>query len=72
MESNPRPADKAVRMVISAAIITLFITDIITGVTGAIALVLSAILLLTVFSDYCPLYDLIRIFEPKNKAIGHK
>ncbi len=48
--------DKAVRILIAAAIIILYFTHQISGTMAIIGLVLSGIFILTSFISFCPLY----------------
>lgn len=50
-------ADKAVRLIVAAALIGLYFADIITGITGIIAIVIAAVFALTSFISFCPLYS---------------
>jgi len=49
-------ADKTIRIIIAAVISGLFIGNIISGTVGYLLLALAAILLLTSFVSFCPLY----------------
>ena len=56
MEKNMGLADRNIRVIIAAIIVTLYITKIITGTLGIILIVLSAVFLLTSLVGFCPLY----------------
>ncbi len=49
-------ADKAIRILIAIVVIALYFSNIISGTTAIILLVLSAVLMLTSFMGFCPLY----------------
>jgi hypothetical protein len=49
-------ADKMIRIIIAAVISGLFIGNIISGTVGYLLLALAAILLITSFVSFCPLY----------------
>jgi len=48
--------DRALRFLIAIAIVALYITDTINGLTATILLILSAILIGTSIVSFCPLY----------------
>jgi hypothetical protein len=56
MKKNMGSIDKAVRILIAAAIIILYFTHQISGTMAIIGLVLSGIFILTSFISFCPLY----------------
>jgi hypothetical protein len=56
MRTNMGSADKTIRIIIAAVISGLFIGNIISGTVGYLLLALAAILLLTSFVSFCPLY----------------
>ena len=58
---NLGTADKVIRLVISAVIVILFLTDLIGGPLAAFLLSLSAILALTAVVGLCPLYKVFGI-----------
>ncbi len=60
--------DRAVRFIIAALIVVLYMTGQITGVAGTIALILAAVFLLTSFIQFCPLYLPFGISTKKEKA----
>jgi hypothetical protein len=59
VEKNLHTADKVVRLVISAVIITLFATDLIGGPLAAGLLSLAAILVITALVGFCPVYKVL-------------
>ena len=60
-------ADKAVRLIVAAALIGLYFADIITGITGIIAIVIATVFALTSFISFCPLYSPLGINTCKKK-----
>lgn len=48
--------DKVVRILIAVAILVLYFTNVISGLTATIALILSAVFMLTSLVGFCPLY----------------
>ena len=49
-------ADRIIRVIIAALIVTLYFTNILAGTLGIILLILAGIFLLTSFISFCPLY----------------
>lgn len=58
---NLGAADKAVRVIVAAVIVFLFLMDLIGGPLAAGLLALSAILVLTALVGFCPLYKIFGI-----------
>jgi len=56
MKKNVGTIDKVIRIVFAIAVITLFLTNVISGVLGIVLLALSAILVVTSMIGVCPLY----------------
>jgi len=56
MKKNMGTADRVIRILIAAVIITLYFTNIISGTVAIILLALSGIFILTSFISICPLY----------------
>jgi hypothetical protein len=54
-------ADKSIRLLISAIMITLYFTNIVSGTVGIILLILSGVLILTSVINFCPLYTIFGI-----------
>ncbi|HEY9083113.1 MAG TPA: DUF2892 domain-containing protein [Vicingaceae bacterium] len=61
MKKNMGTADKIIRIIIAAIIVTLYFTEMITGTVAIVLLVLSGIFVLTSFISFCPLYTLFGI-----------
>jgi hypothetical protein len=56
MKKNMGSADRIIRMIIAAVLITLYITGVLTGTVGLILVGLSVIFVLTSLVSFCPLY----------------
>ena len=56
MKANMGSMDKTIRIVIAVIIAALYFTGTISGTLGIVLLVLAAVLLLTSFISFCPLY----------------
>jgi hypothetical protein len=65
MKANIGTIDKSVRIILAAIIAVLYFTDIISGTVGIILLVVAAILLLTSFLNFCPIWKLLGISTVK-------
>ncbi|MCW8897867.1 MAG: DUF2892 domain-containing protein [Flavobacteriales bacterium] len=61
MKKNMGTADKIIRIIIAAIIVTLYFTEMITGTIAIVLLVLSGIFVLTSLISFCPLYTLFGI-----------
>ena len=71
MKKNISSADRVLRFIIAAIIVTLYFTNIVTGTLALVLLVVAAVLMLTVFIGVCPLYSLFGISTlKKNKNYG--
>lgn len=56
MKKNMGSADRIIRMIIAAIVVTLYITNVISGALGIILLILAGIFVLTSMISTCPLY----------------
>ena len=56
MEKNMGSADRTIRVIVAAIIVTLYMTKIISGTLGIVLIVVSALFLLTSFISFCPMY----------------
>jgi hypothetical protein len=65
---NLGTADKAIRLIISAIIVILFVMDLIGGPLAAGLLALSAVLALTAAVGLCPLYKVLGIDSRKRAS----
>lgn len=53
--------DKMIRLTIAGILFVLYFLNLITGITAIIALVLAAVLVVTGFLRFCPLYAFFKI-----------
>ena len=58
MKKNMGNADRIIRLIIAAIIVTLYFTNVITGTLGISLLVVSGVFALTSFVKFCPIYAL--------------
>ncbi|MEX0810664.1 MAG: DUF2892 domain-containing protein [Chitinophagales bacterium] len=56
MKKNMGIIDRIIRFLIAAAIVVLYMTDVISGTLAIVLLVFAAIFVLTSFISFCPLY----------------
>lgn len=56
MKTNIGKADKIIRLIIAAIIVTLYFTNVVTGTLGIVLLVVAAIVTLTALINFCPIY----------------
>ncbi|MFZ5553995.1 MAG: YgaP family membrane protein [Bacteroidota bacterium] len=69
MKKNLGGSDRAIRLMIALVLAALFVTNVIPGTLGIIALIISGVFVLTSFSGFCPLYALFGITTcPLRKA----
>jgi hypothetical protein len=70
MKKNMGITDRVIRVIIAAALILLYFTNIVSGALGIVLLVLAAVFLFTSLAGFCPLYLPfgIRTYPPKDKA----
>ena len=66
MKKNMGNTDRMVRIILAAIIAILFLTQTITGTLGIVLVMIAAILLLTGFISFCPLYTILGIKTCKN------
>lgn len=66
---NLGAADKAVRVIVAAVIVFLFLMDLIGGPLAAGLLALSAILVLTALVGFCPLYKIFGIASRRKREL---
>ena len=56
MKPNMGTADKAIRIIIAVVIAGFYFTDVISGTTGLVLMIIAAVFVLTSFIGFCPLY----------------
>ena len=67
MKSNIGTIDKVIRILVAVAIAVLFFTNVITGTLGIILIVVAALLVITSFISFCPLYVALGINTGKRR-----
>jgi len=61
MKKNMSSTDGIIRLIISAIMVTLYFTNIVTGTLGVILLVLAGVFTFTSIFSFCPLYTIFGI-----------
>ncbi|HUZ58340.1 MAG TPA: DUF2892 domain-containing protein [Hanamia sp.] len=69
MKSNIGYIDKLVRILIAVLILVLYFTDVISGAAAIDLFIVAAILLITAFINFCPIWHFLRISTKKKKNI---
>lgn len=59
MKANMGNADRLIRVILALVMIALYATGTVTGTTGIVLLVLSAVFILTSLVKFCPLYPFV-------------
>lgn len=65
MKKNLGMADRVIRLIIGTAVALLYMSDIISGVSGTIIVIAALILLMTAPAGFCPIYTLFKISTNK-------
>jgi hypothetical protein len=71
MKANIGTIDKTVRILLAALVLALFITHLISGTLAIILFIVAAILLITAFINFCPIWHFMGI-STKKKSIEKK
>ena len=72
MKKNMSTADRIIRLVISAIMIALYFTGVVTGTIGIIMLALAGVFILTSIFSFCPIYAIFGMSShPEKKTIMH-
>jgi hypothetical protein len=61
MKKNMGNADRIIRLIIAAVVVTLFLTNVISGILGIVLMIAAGIFVLTSLISFCPLYSLLGI-----------
>lgn len=61
MKNNMGSVDRVIRLIISAIMVTLYFTNVVSGTVGIILLVISGVFTLTSIVSFCPLYAVFGI-----------
>ncbi len=74
MIKNMSTLDRIFRIILAAAVIVLYLTNVITGTWGAVLIAVAVVFLATSFISYCPLYSVlgIRRWEKSTTAARKK
>lgn len=67
MKKNIGTIDKAVRILIAAVVVLLYLTNVISGTLAIVLLALSAVFVITSLVGICPLYVPVKISTNKKK-----
>ena len=67
MKKNMGFADRAIRLIIAAALVLLYSKGIISGTLGTLGLVFAGVFALTSLVQFCPLYPLLGINTAKKQ-----
>jgi Zn-dependent protease len=67
MKKNMGTADRLIRLIVVALVLSLSFTHIITGLLATVLIVVAAIFALTSLISFCPLYTLVGINTCKTK-----
>lgn len=69
MKNNIGSTDRALRLMAALLLVTLFVTNVVTGIVGIVITVAGVILFATSIVGFCPIYGLFGITScPLNKA----
>ena len=68
MKKNLGTVDRIVRVLIFATISVLFLLGKIEGVLGYVLLIVSTVLLITAFINFCPIYRVFNISSRKKES----
>ena len=69
MKNNMGSTDRAIRLMVALLLVTLFVTNVVTGIVGIVLTVAGIILFVTSIIGFCPIYGLFGITScPLNKA----
>jgi hypothetical protein len=61
MKKNLSNADRLIRVIMSAIIVTLYLTNVISGTAGLVLVVLAGVFVATSLISFCPLYAIFGI-----------
>ncbi|WP_298511249.1 DUF2892 domain-containing protein [uncultured Kordia sp.] len=65
MKKNMANADRIIRVLITITVAILYFTNVISGTLGITLIAIAAVLLLTSFINFCPLYSIFGISTRK-------
>ena len=67
MKPNMGIIDRIIRIAVAVLIAVLYLTDVISGTTGIVLMVIAAVFALTSLVSFCPLYALLGLRTNKPK-----
>ncbi len=67
MKSTVSNADRIVRILVAVVVAALYFTNLISGTTAIILIIIGAVLLLTSLINFCPLYYVLGLSTRKKK-----
>ena len=67
MKKNMGTVDKVIRILIAVIIVSLYFTNVISGVLGIVLLILSAVFVVTSIISICPLYMIFGLSTRKKE-----
>lgn len=67
MKTNIGTIDKTVRIVLVTLILALYFANVISGTVAIVLFIVAAILLITAFFNFCPIWHFLGISTNKNK-----
>jgi hypothetical protein len=67
MKKNMGIADRVIRSLIAIILITLYATNVVSGILGIILVIVAIVFLLTSIMAVCPLYNPLKINTGKKK-----
>jgi hypothetical protein len=70
MKPNMGNADRIIRVLIAAVVVSLYFVNVISGTVAIVLLALAGIFILTSLISYCPLYGPFRISTRKKDNKG--
>ncbi|MCO6497753.1 MAG: DUF2892 domain-containing protein [Chitinophagaceae bacterium] len=65
MKANINGTDKIVRFILAAVLAVLYISGVVTGWLGVVFVVFAAVLVVTAFINFCPIYHFLGISTRK-------
>ncbi len=68
MKKNMGTADKTIRILIAVAVVILYFTNTISGISGIILMIFAVVFVLTSLISFCPRYSLLGINTNKIKS----
>lgn len=69
MITNIGTIDKSVRIILVALIVALYFANVISGTVAIVLFIVAAILLITAFFNFCPIWHFLGISTKKKQVI---